>query len=128
MRILLLLVLTLSAICFEDEYIVTKAYTDYLAKHVTWEVTPYEENVFRGYTLDEVKMFLGNKPPMYSEPLPEYQPLANLPPSFDWREVNAACIHEVRNQGNCGSCWSFASSGMLADRCCLMSSDHGLLA
>lgn len=124
----LLAIMASLAFCLEPEYIVTKAYTDYLKKHVSWEVVSYEDNIFRGFTLEEAQMFLGNKPPVDSEPLPQQEPLPNLPESLDWRDINAACIHEVRNQGNCGSCWSFATSGMLADRCCLMSSDHGLLA
>jgi len=119
------------AICFadqSDDLLVTKAYTDYLKRHVEWEVVSYEENIFRGFTLEEAKMFLGNKPEMNAEPYPVFQPFKEIPNSFDWRLKDPKCIHEVRNQGNCGSCWSFATSGMLADRCCLNSADHGLLA
>ena len=128
MKILLLAFALVCVFAAEDEYITTKAYTDYLKKHVEWEVTSYEDNVFRGYTLEEAKIFLGNKPPMDSEPLPLFEPFEYIPSSFDWREKNPKCVHEVRNQGSCGSCWSFATSGMLADRCCIMSTDHGLLA
>ncbi len=41
-------------------------------------------------------------------------PTPNLPPSHDWRDVNGACrITEVRNQGSCGSCVSFAVLGAM---------------
>ncbi len=131
-KIAIFLALALTVVLCEEEYLVTRAYTDYLKRHVSWEVVDYEDNLFRGFTMAEAAMFLGNKPPMNEAPYPAYQPseetLASLPSSFDWRERNPKCVHQVRNQGSCGSCWSFATSGMLADRCCIMSKDHGLLA
>ena len=46
----------------------------------------------------------------------------NLPHSFDSRKQFAGCIHPVRNQGQCGSCWSFATTGVISDRFCIKSS------
>ncbi len=31
------------------------------------------------------------------------------------------CIGEIEDQGVCGSCWAFTSSGLLADRFCIHS-------
>ncbi|XP_071485947.1 dipeptidyl peptidase 1-like [Diadema antillarum] len=40
-----------------------------------------------------------------------------LPAEFDWRNVNGQnFVTPVRNQEQCGSCFSFASMGMLASR------------
>lgn len=42
---------------------------------------------------------------------------SGLPDSFDWRNINGQdFVGDVRNQGNCGSCYSFASAGLLESR------------
>lgn len=44
-----------------------------------------------------------------------------LPENYDVRVQYPECVHRVRNQGMCGSCWAFASSGLLSDRFCVHS-------
>ena len=41
------------------------------------------------------------------------------PESFDWRTENSECVHAVRNQGACGSCWAHAISEAMSDRVCI---------
>ncbi len=37
--------------------------------------------------------------------------IKDLPAQFDWRELNG--VTPIRNQGNCGSCWAFATAGIM---------------
>jgi len=45
----------------------------------------------------------------------------DLPKSFDSRTQWPKCIHEIRDQQQCGSCWAFAASEVLSDRFCIAS-------
>ena len=44
------------------------------------------------------------------------RPDITIPESFDGRKVWVGLITPPKNQGTCGSCWAFASTGVLADR------------
>lgn len=47
----------------------------------------------------------------------------DYPETFDWRteKLGGKCIHPIRNQLKCGSCWAFAGSEALSDRFCIAS-------
>ena len=47
----------------------------------------------------------------------------NLPSTFDSREAwpNCESIKEIRDQGDCGSCWAFGAVESMSDRICIAS-------
>ena len=46
------------------------------------------------------------------------------PETFDGRKIWSSMLGPVRNQGNCGSCWSFASTDCLAMRIAIATNGH----
>ena len=128
MNIFVLIALTISTI-YASELLITKEYTDYLKRHVDWEVVDYEKNVFRGWTIEESQSLFGAIPLSAAdaeEQIPSVVAQKNLPASLDWSGAN--CDHGIRNQGHCGSCWAVATSMMLTDKCCVQGHDHGFLS
>ena len=121
-----ILVLALISGIFCSEMLVTREYTEQLKRTATWEVQDYENNVFRGWTVEEAKTLLGLKSLEMDESIPEFEPNLVAPAEIDWSRAN--CDHGPQNQGQCGSCWAFAATGMLSDRCCLGGHDHGWLS
>jgi len=125
MKILLLGLLVIACSC--REMAVTKEYVAYLKATVSWEVEEYEDNIFRGWTMEEAKTLFGLKPLDQPSGLPQQpEPTVPLPSEFSWKAD--ACDHKPQNQANCGSCWAFAAVGMLSSRCCLHTEDKGWLS
>ena len=77
----------------------------------------YGVTQFADYSHEEKKQFLGFKTELHRPGLlqqvnmshPDFGDLSKLPVEFDWREKGA--VTPVKNQGSCGSCWSFSVTG-----------------
>ena len=59
----------------------------------------------------DTKRFLSSKRVLPAQFIGE-----DLPTSFDVRTAFPGCIHPILDQGQCGSCWAFASTEVLSDR------------
>lgn len=119
------LLLTIVGVC-SREMAITREYTDYLKKHVSWKVADYEDNIFRGWSMEEFENLFVTESPKVDLSLPYVEAASALPSTLSW---SSGCTHPVKNGNNCGATWVFAVAGMLSDRCCINSqTDKGWLS
>ncbi|XP_078077939.1 dipeptidyl peptidase 1 [Mustelus asterias] len=88
----------------------------------SWTAKVYEE--YEKFTIQDLFKRAGGhnsriprrpRPMLVSEEMDKLA--ASLPESWDWRNVAGVnYVSPVRNQGSCGSCYSFSSMGMLEAR------------
>ncbi|EGG18656.1 hypothetical protein DFA_04151 [Cavenderia fasciculata] len=77
--------------------------------------TEFGVNKFADLSKEEFANYYLNKGGMESTDSETYAPdysdkeISNLPTSFDWRTQGA--VTPVKDQGQCGSCWSFSTTG-----------------
>ncbi|XP_056428559.1 uncharacterized protein LOC130368636 [Hyla sarda] len=83
-------------------------------------------NQFADITPEEVKRrsCLKTNGAEASAPSLSYGLRDGLPDHVDWRE--SKCVTEAKNQGMCGSCWAFATVGVVESRLCIK--NHKLIA
>jgi cathepsin C len=88
------------------------------SKQSSWKATSYDFlNDMK--MSDLIKLAGGKKSKIFEKPTPSpvdeltFELASEMPESFDWRNVSGEnYISPIRNQGNCGSCYAFASMGM----------------
>ena len=116
----------LSAFSIPKEMAITKEYTEYLKSHVNWEVVEYEDNIYKGWTREEIKQSLNHIQMKDLEGIEVMIPKQNLPTTINW--AHSQCDYGVKNFGKCKADWAFAVADMISTRCCIQGNDNGWLS
>jgi len=101
---------------YVDRYNIFSANMDKIdahnAQNLDWSLAM---NEFGDLTWDEfasTHLGLSNMPPRNAAlPIELSESFAAVPSDVDW--VKSGAVAEVKNQGNCGGCWSFATTGSI---------------
>jgi len=84
-------------------------------------------NAFADLTHDEFMEMLTLKVPDMPKANNKYQMQGkSLAGSVDWRDTS--CVGNIKDQGQCGSCWAFAAVASVEFECCMTSGNHDPLS
>eukprot|EP01023_Acetabularia_acetabulum_P060125 TRINITY_DN7226_c0_g1_i3.p1 TRINITY_DN7226_c0_g1~~TRINITY_DN7226_c0_g1_i3.p1 ORF type:complete len:438 (-),score=77.44 TRINITY_DN7226_c0_g1_i3:447-1760(-) len=114
---------------YDQRFEIFKSTAEFISAHNQQEGVSYKLalNEFADLTPEEFKSkHLGysatQSPQTLVQPTPfTYSQVKDIPSQIDWREKK--CVTNVKNQGSCGSCWAFSTTGSVEGVNCVYSGE-----
>ena len=90
------------------------------SKATTWEAMDPAKNPLSKASKEEIMGLMGTiLSPMTDEQKSSFRTnhstMVGFPESFDARSQFGSCMHPIRDQARCGSCWAFGAAETLSD-------------
>ncbi len=103
----------------KEKYVLNDTLIDEINTLGIW--TAKRNEIFEGKKFRDVYHLFGIR--LIHKKVINREIILNIPDSFDSRDGWGKCIHPIRNQEHCGSCWAFAATEVLSDRFCINGED-----
>ncbi len=118
-------VCALSAMVSGKSHPINEKLVSEVRSKATWEAHDVETNPLANMTREQLLNLVGtNLDYEYNVPATTYENVGALPTNFDPRtDKFSKCIHPIRDQQQCGSCWAFGATEALSDRFCINGKD-----
>jgi len=102
-----------------DDYVLDSAMIDVINARGEWKAAHNAR--FDGMTVREAQKLLGLNMERKPDVAGHIEITNPIPDTFDARQQWPNCVHPIRDQAHCGSCWAFALTEVMSDRFCISS-------
>lgn len=118
--------LLLACVVADNDVVNQRIVDELRASGARWEVQETTENPFMDMSEERIRGLMGTilaptvTPDVDARAEASRASAVTYPREFDARQEFKSCLHPIRNQLKCGSCWAFSVAETWADNACIL--------